>query len=198
MPSVPELFGHFTAVTAEYKVCCFILVRWWCNLFMLRYCTVTVAAIAIIIKTRTSKEFGNNARRRWQSFLLFWGFMPPKGRKQPKLGDTLWFYAPICSGNFWLLCDKYGGRNAQIFRSLGVYAPKRVQRLELGGHIVCRKWYYGPTCSGNFVRCAINMVAVTHKFPLLGEILALLWRDAAPFRRTFWAPLLLMWTSIFV
>jgi len=58
-------------------------------------------------------------------FPFFWGFMPPK-----------WYYGPACSGKFWLLCDKYGGRDAQVSPSLGFYAPKGGKRPEFGD-ILC-------------------------------------------------------------
>jgi len=58
-----------------------------------------------------------------QSFPISWGLCPKRG-KSARVGEHVvrhkWYYAPTCSGKFWLLCDKYGGRDAQIFPFLGL------------------------------------------------------------------------------
>jgi len=68
------------------------------------------------------------------------GLCPQKGRSGPSWGVIVrqgWYYGPTCSAKFWLLCDKYGSRDAQISPFWGDFGP---QRGPLGGrfeHLYC-------------------------------------------------------------
>ena len=100
---------------------------------------------------------------------------PLLGTRSPMWDILCAFVAPMGLN----ICVNFGefGTNTMVSIHkfppfLGVM-PQKGEAAQFGEHIVWRKSYCGPTCLGKFFsRCAINTVPVTHKFPILGEILA--------------------------
>jgi len=106
-------------------------------------------------------------------FPLFWifRFMAQEGggaQVGGRIGRRKWYYWLICSGKFWSLCGKYGGRDAEVSSFWGRFSRCRTFFSTFIVHTdlnICLNIRLNLDQSGTN---ASNTIASICKFPILG------------------------------